>query len=207
MHSISSLLQVQFLTETHAARIYKLIVMKLRPARSIRGIMSQPWARYSVKKPRKNYIKALPHTSLLIFQMGNNKPTFDLELALISEQHVNLRSNTLEAARQVSNKYLERELLSNYYLKIVPYPHIVIREKKRATGAGADRISQGMSLSFGSPSSVAARIQKGQTVFLLRTLSVNKKVAREALSRAAKKMSGTYTITMKEMQPVGKILN
>ncbi len=184
-----------------------VISMKLRPARSIRGIRSQAWARYSVKKPRKNYIKALPHTSLLVFQMGNNKSNYDLELSLISDQQVNLRSNTLEAARQVANKYLERELLSNYFLKIMPYPHIVIREKKRATGAGADRISQGMSLSFGSPSSVAARVQKGQTVFKLKTQSSNKNVAREALSRASKKLSGTYTITLKQMQPAGQILN
>ena len=66
-----------------------------------------------------------------------------------------LRSNALEAARQVANKHLESELVNNYYLTVVTYPHNVIREKKRATGAGADRLSQGMSLSFGSPSSIA----------------------------------------------------
>ena len=135
--------------------------MKLRPARSVRGIRSQAWARYSVKKPRKNYIKALPHTSLLVFKMGVNKPTYDLLLTLVSDQQVQLRSNALEAARQVANKYLERELIANYFLKLLPYPHNVVREKKRATGAGADRISQGMSLSFGSPSSVAARVHRG----------------------------------------------
>jgi large subunit ribosomal protein L10e len=170
--------------------------MKLRPARSVRSIHSQPWARYSVKKPRKNYIKALPHTSLLIFKMGVNKPTYDLLLTLVSDQQVQLRSNALEAARQVANKYLERELISNYFLKLLPYPHNVVREKKRATGAGADRISQGMSLSFGSPSSVAARVQRGQTVFELKTNSSAKNVAREALSRASKKLSGTYKINI-----------
>ncbi len=173
--------------------------MKLRPARSVRSIHSQPWARYSVKKPRKNYIKALPHTSLLIFKMGVNKPTYELLLTLNSDQRVQLRSNALEAARQVSNKYLERELLTNYFLKLLPYPHSVIREKKRATGAGADRISQGMSLSFGSPSSVAARVHKGQIVFELRTMNSARNIAREALSRASKKLSGTYTITIKPL--------
>jgi hypothetical protein len=43
---------------------------KLRPARSVRSILSQPWARYSVKKPKKNYVKSLPHTSLTVFNMG-----------------------------------------------------------------------------------------------------------------------------------------
>ncbi len=170
--------------------------MKLRPARSVRSIRSQAWARYSVKKPRKNYIKALPHTSLLIFKMGVSKPNYDLYLTLVSDQDVQIRSNSLEAARQVSNKYLERELINNYFLKLRPYPHNVVREKKRATGAGADRISQGMSLSFGSPSSVAARVKRGQIIFELSTVASAKNVAREALNRAAKKMSGTYTITI-----------
>ena len=172
--------------------------MKLRPARSVRGIHSQAWARYSVKKPKKNYIKALPHTSLLIFNMGIDKPAYDLTMALVSDQDVQLRSNSLEAARQNANKHLERNLLTNYYLRLLPYPHNVIREKKRATGAGADRISQGMSLSFGSPSSVAARVKKGQNIFILRTTMVNRQIAHQALKRASSKLSGTYTIVTKE---------
>ena len=170
---------------------------KLRPARSVRSILSQPWARYSVKKPKKNYVKSLPHTSLSIFNMGMEKPTYDLLLTLESNQDVQLRSNALEAARLVANKHLESELLNNYRFSLLPYPHNVIREKKRATGAGADRLSQGMSLSFGSPSSVAARIKRGQVIFRIKTVAVNKDVARDALRRASSKLSGTYTIVMK----------
>jgi large subunit ribosomal protein L10e len=168
---------------------------KLRPARSVRGIHSQAWARYSVKKPKKNYVKSLPHTSLMIFNMGMNRPTYDTVYTLSSDQDVQLRSNALEAARQVANKHLERELINNYHFTLLTYPHNVIREKKRATGAGADRLSQGMSLSFGSPSSVCARVKKGQVVFRLRTFASSKNVAREALKRASSKLSGTYTIT------------
>jgi large subunit ribosomal protein L10e len=169
---------------------------KLRPARSVRSILSQSWARYSVKKPKKNYIKSLPHTSLIVFNMGINRPAYDLLLTLNSDQDVQLRSNALEAARQVANKHLESELVNNYYLTVVTYPHNVIREKKRATGAGADRLSQGMSLSFGSPSSIAARVKTGQTILRLRTMSNSKNVGRAALKRAASKLSGTYTINM-----------
>lgn len=168
--------------------------MKLRPSRAVRSIHSQAWARYSIKKPRKNYIKALPHTSLLVFKMGNEKPSHNLMMQLISDQYVQIRSNSLESARQNANKHLERILLSNYYLRLLVYPHSVIREKKRATGAGADRISQGMSLSFGSPSSVAARVQRGQAVFTLKIQENNRKTGHEALRRAASKLSGTYTI-------------
>ena len=167
---------------------------KLRPARSVRGIRSQAWARYSVKKPKKNFIKSLPHTSLIVFNMGQNRSTYDTLYTLTSDQDVQLRSNALEAARQVANKHLERELLNNYYFTVVTYPHNVIREKKRATGAGADRLSQGMSMSFGSPSSICARVKRGQVILKLRTLAASKDVARAALKRAASKLSGTYTI-------------
>lgn len=170
--------------------------MKLRPGRTMRKINSQAWGRYSVKKPKKNYIKALPRTSLLIFNMGVNKPGYELQLNLTSKQNVQIRSNSLEAARQAANKYLEREAPGEYYMRVVPFPHNVIREKKFATGAGADRVSQGMILSFGKPASVAARVYKGQTVFELKTNMENKDVARHALKRASDKLSGTYSIIM-----------
>ncbi len=168
--------------------------MKLRPARSIRAINSQAWSRYSVKKPKKNYVKALPHTSLLVFRMGVDKPTYGSMYALVSNQYIQLRSNALEAARQVANKHLEREIPGNYFFRIVPYPHSVIREKKRATGAGADRLSQGMALSFGKAISIATRLKKGQTLFELKVDNSAKEIAREALHRAASKLSGTYSI-------------
>ncbi|MEM3781501.1 MAG: 50S ribosomal protein L16 [Candidatus Micrarchaeaceae archaeon] len=170
--------------------------MKIRPGRSIRNPKnSQPWTRYSVRQPKKNYIKAMPRTSLLIFNMGTDKPEYDVEFGLVSKQDVQLRSNALEAARLVANKYLEREIPGNYFLKIVPYPHQVIREKKFATGAGADRLSQGMSMTFGKPIGVAARVRSGDNVFILKTTSSNRKIAREALERAAKKLSGKYSVS------------
>ncbi|MDE1873707.1 MAG: 50S ribosomal protein L16 [Candidatus Micrarchaeota archaeon] len=170
--------------------------MKLRPGRTVRKINSQAWARYSIKKPKKNYIKALPRTSLLIFNMGVNKPDYELELELKARQNVQLRSNALNAARLAANMYLEREIPAGYSLRVVPFPHNVVREKKFAVGAGADRLSQGMTLSFGKPSAVAARVFKGNKVFVLRTDGANKDVAREALRRASDKLSGTYDISM-----------
>ncbi len=172
--------------------------MKLRPGRTVSKINSQAWSRYSVKKPKKNYIKALPRTSLLIFQMGVNKDDYELELSLNAKQNVQLRSNALEAGRQVANKYLEREIPGAYFMRVVPFPHNVIREKKFATGAGADRVSQGMTLSFGKPSSVAARVFEGDKVFEVKTDAENKDVARKALKRASTKLSGQYSIVMME---------
>ena len=173
--------------------------MKLRPARTMRYITSQAWSRYSVKKPRKNYIKALPHTSLLIFRMGNPKLSYDTIVTLDSDQYVQVRSNSLEAARQTANKYLEKELPNAYFLRVVTYPHQVIREKKRATGAGADRLSQGMSMSFGKPISIAARIKPRTPVFELKINANGPSVAvaKEALKRASSKLSGNYSVSVK----------
>ncbi|MCL5238859.1 MAG: 50S ribosomal protein L16 [Candidatus Marsarchaeota archaeon] len=174
--------------------------MKLRPGRTVRKINSQAWARYSVKKPKKNYIKALPRTSLLVFNMGVNKPGYGLGITLKARQNVQLRSNAINSARLAANMYLEREIPGEYYLRIVPFPHNVVREKKFATGAGADRVSQGMTLSFGKPAAVAARVFEGQTVFELKTHPGNKDVAREALRRASDKLSGTYSINLSDLQ-------
>lgn len=171
---------------------------RIRPGRAVRVINSQAWSRYSVKKPRKNYIKAMPHTSLLIFNMGNKKGNFDLTMNLVAEVPVRLRSNALEASRQMANKFLEKEIPGQYSLRIVPYPHAVIREKKFATGAGADRISQGMTLSFGRPTAVAARVFRGDVVYELKTLASKRSVGALALKRAAIKLSGTYKIKVIE---------
>ena len=174
--------------------------MKLRPGRTVRKINSQSWARYSLKKPRKNFIKALPRTSLLIFNMGDDSPSFDTSFALTSKEKIQLRSNALEAARQSANKYLERELPGAFYMRVITFPHNVLREKKFALGAGADRLSQGMTLSFGRPSALAARIKKGQSVFVIKTAGANKLKAREALRRASSKLSGSYSIVITEPQ-------
>lgn len=172
--------------------------MKIRPGRSVRKINSQAWSRYSVKKPKKNYVKSLPRTSLLMFNMGVANSSYDMTIKLVSKQLVQLRSNALEASRQAVNKYLEAQIPNEYYLRVVVYPHNVIREKKFATGAGADRVSQGMSLAFGKPASVAARVSEGQTVLDLDIMSENKEVAKEAMRRASSKLSGTYSITVTE---------
>ncbi|MGC8710006.1 MAG: 50S ribosomal protein L16 [Candidatus Micrarchaeia archaeon] len=174
--------------------------MRIRPARATRTINSQAWGRYSIKKPRKNYIKALPHTSLLIFKMGVDKPDYDMVLKLNVEENVQLRSNALEAARQAANKYLEKEIPSNYLLRVIPYPHNVLREKRMATGAGADRISQGMTLAFGKPTAVAARVFRGQSILELKVQSSKRKIAYDALKRAASKLSGTYKIVAEQLE-------
>lgn len=167
---------------------------RLRPAKTLRDLTSQPWARYSLRKPRKNYVRAMPHTSLIVFNMGVRKDTYDLELTLRPQRDMQLRSNALESARQLVNKHLENSIPMNYMFRVLVYPHSVIREHKMSTAAGADRTSRGMSLSFGRPVSVAARVKKDQPIFQLKTTKANRVAATEALRLAMAKLSGTYKI-------------
>jgi large subunit ribosomal protein L10e len=170
---------------------------RIRPARTCRTPNSQSWARYSLKTPKKNYIRALPRTSLIVFNMGKAREGYDMELCLCPTQPIQLRSNALESARQVANKYLESEIMQDYDFRVRVYPHNVIREHKMATGAGADRISRGMSQAFGRPVSVAARIRAGQPVFVIKTMKQHRAMAVEALRRASTKLSGTYKIKVR----------
>jgi len=174
---------------------------RLRPARTCRNPNSQAWARYSLRKPRKNYVRALPHTSLIVFKMGTESESYDTSVSLESENFIQLRSNSLEAARLAANKHLEANAPGQYHFYVRVYPHNVIREKRMATGAGADRISQGMTLAFGKPVSVAARMRPRQPVFTIKTSMANNKLAHEALKRAASKLSGKYKIIT---TPIGK---
>jgi large subunit ribosomal protein L10e len=168
---------------------------RLRPARTCRKANSQSWARYSQKKPRKNYIRALPHTSIQIFDMGKDKTEYNVKVYLTTNEPIQLRSNALEAARTVAHKFLDSIIPESYYMKLLVYPHNVIREHKMASGAGADRVSRGMSLAFGKPISVAARLKPKQHVFMIKTSSANKQIAVDAMKKALAKLSGTYYIS------------
>jgi large subunit ribosomal protein L10e len=155
-----------------------------------------PWARYSKKKPRKSYVKAMPHLSLLVYKMGKEDRNYDMtaDLVLESDGGIQLRDNTLESARQAANKYLEKVLLNGFSFRVLVYPHNVIRENKMIAGAGADRLQKGMRQAYGRPTDRAARINTGQTIFTVKTMRANEPHIREAYRRACSKLSGRFGV-------------
>ncbi|MCX6778197.1 MAG: 50S ribosomal protein L16 [Candidatus Micrarchaeota archaeon] len=167
--------------------------MGLRPARTCRGIDKMPWTRYSKKKPRKSYVKSMPHAVLHIFQMGV-AGEYDTTLHIIAKQGVQIRDNSLESARQAINKYLEKVVPGHYSFKLRKYPHNIIRENKMITGAGADRLQKGMRKAYGRPTSRAAMIAKGGILFDIKTDSANLKYVNEAIRRARCKLPGKFSI-------------
>ena len=158
--------------------------------------LKRPYTRVS-KYKKNSFTKARPHSVLVKFEMGEPARTFDLNYHLIAEQDGHIRHNALESARQTSNRALEKEFgKKGYFLRIRKYPFHILRENPMATGAGADRMSQGMSQAFGKPISSAARVKKGDVVFEVRIPRAHSKVAKLALSRAAKKLPGSYRIIL-----------
>ena len=169
----------------------------MRPGRTIRKI-GRPYTRVSRRKPRKSYVVGVPYSRIHIFEMGNREKQFNTNLWLVSDRSAQIRDSSLESARVVSNKFLERKLGSeNYFLKVLIYPHHVLREHSLATGAGADRFSSGMRKSFGKPSGLAAQIKKGQEIMLLKLDKKNLNMGRKALKRADLKLPTTCTIKVK----------
>ncbi|MDP6613199.1 MAG: 50S ribosomal protein L16, partial [Candidatus Hydrothermarchaeota archaeon] len=77
---------------------------------------------------------------------------------------------------------------SGYYLKVLVFPHVVLRENKQATGAGADRVSDGMRRAFGKAVGLAANVGKGQRVMYVRVAVPNFRHAKDSMRRAAAKL-------------------
>lgn len=150
--------------------------------------LERPYTRVS-KFTSQNFVRGgFPHLKLTRFEMGDSRKKFDHILLLTSLRAMNVRQNSLEAARMSSNRILEKQLGNNYYFKVRVYPFHVLRENPLASGAGADRMSQGMTLSYGKPVGVAARVRIGQPLFELRVNKEQVGTAREALQRAATKL-------------------
>ena len=168
--------------------------MGIRPGRSIRDPDKVAWTRFSRSRPRKSFIKSMPHADLHQFRMGVVKPDYDCTVALRAEDAVILRDNAIESARQTSNKYLEKNVAGAYYFMVMVYPHHIVRENKMIAGAGADRLQKGMRQAFGRPTDRAARLGVGTDLFTIRSYKANIEHMKKSLDKATKKISGRYRI-------------
>ncbi|MCK4496707.1 MAG: 50S ribosomal protein L16 [Candidatus Aenigmarchaeota archaeon] len=168
--------------------------MALRPAKCYKKL-ERPYTRQSRRKPRRGYVKGVPDSKIRKFEMGEAKKDFSLKAFLVSNQGVQIRHNALEAARVTANKYLDNTIgKENYFLKILVYPHHVLRENRLATGAGADRFQTGMRKAFGKPIGTAARVRPGQNLMEVRLDSSKQKFAKDALRRASAKFPTTCRV-------------
>jgi large subunit ribosomal protein L10e len=164
--------------------------MSRKPARMIRQIRGQATT-------RREYMGGVPASRLTQFVIGNKTTKFPVQLSLNTNEACQLRHNALESARISANKALEKNIGSaNYCLHIKVYPHIVIRENKQASGAGADRVSMGMRRAYGKPVGTAARVKENQVLMTLDTTEQFFTPAKEALRKASMKLTPPCTINI-----------
>ena len=166
----------------------------LRPGRSLRAI-ERPWTRFSTRKT-KSYIPTMPAGKIHQFMMGEMNNNFDTTLKLVARKPAQIRDNAMEAARIVATNFLEKKAPKGYFLRFLLYPHQIIREKPIAQGAGADRYSRGMKLAFGKPAGKAVQIHEGQSLLTLQVNKNNLVLGKQALKKAALKLSTPMRIVV-----------
>lgn len=170
---------------------------KVRRAVAYRKL-ERPYTRKS-KYRSKQFVRAVPHNKIVKFEMGNNKKDFEYKVSLKVDTDIQLRHNSLEAARMTANRLLERTCGKNgYMLKLRVYPHHVLRENPLAAGAGADRMSTGMKRSFGKPVGLAAQVRKGQVIFQASVDENFLPVAKKAVNRARYKLPCSFTLEVEK---------
>jgi large subunit ribosomal protein L10e len=125
--------------------------------------------------------------------MGNKEADPDdypVQISLLVEEEVQLRHGSMEASRLSANRHLIQEFgEGNYKMVLRKFPHHVIRENKQATGAGADRVSDGMRQAFGKIVGTAARIDAGERLFTAYCEVDQAEAVKEAFRRAYNKIS------------------
>jgi large subunit ribosomal protein L10e len=146
---------------------------------------------------RKEYMGGIPASRITQFDLGNKKGEFSIMISLVAKEGCQIRHTALEAARIAANRQMIKKAGNlGYHLKIRIHPLNVLRENKQATGAGADRVSQGMRKSFGKAVGTAARIQPGQKLISIRTSKPHYLTAKAALRRASMKLPTPCTIEL-----------
>ena len=124
---------------------------------------------------------------------------YEYELSLIAQSPLQIQHNALESARIAANRYLELKLGTKYLLRIVVYPHHILRENKLIFGAHADRLQTGMREAFGKSVGRAARVRPEQVVILVQVNEDGIEIAKEALRRGKAKLPKKYKILVKRL--------
>ena len=137
---------------------------------------------------RKKYMRGSPPPKITKFTMGDPAGSFGYQALLIARKEAQIRHNALEAARVATNRLLSEKLGNSYLLRILPYPHVVLRENKMIFGAHADRLQDGMRGAFGKPIGTAARVKSDQAVIMVNINEEGLEVAKEALKRGGAKL-------------------
>jgi large subunit ribosomal protein L10e len=162
---------------------------------------------------RREYMGGIPGSKIVQFDMGNLSQEFPVEMNLIVKESCQILHTALEAARISINRRLLKDVgRMNFHLKLRVFPHHVLRENKQATGAGADRVSEGMRLAFGKAVGTAARVTSGQVIFTTYTTPQYIDKVKVALKSGGHKLPSPSYLTIIEKSSAettvtGSVLN
>ena len=161
-------------------------------ARNYREVKGQAYT-------RKKYIRGSPSSKIVKFTMGDTSGSYKYQARLIAERAVQIRHNALEAARVATNRVLSEKLGNSYLLRILPYPHVVLRENKMIFGAHADRLQDGMRNAFGKAIGLAARVKPGQALILANVNEDGLEIVATALKRGGAKLPTPCHVVIKKL--------
>ena len=150
---------------------------------------------------RRKFMGGVPNSRISQFDMGNLTEDFPVVLNLKVKNRVQIRHTSLEAGRIAANRVLNKEVgVGSYHMKVRVYPHVVLRENKLATGAGADRVSSGMRSAFGKNVGTAARLERNQIIMSVACTPAAFNTAKIALWKASMKYPTPCSIDVEKGQ-------
>lgn len=156
-------------------------------AKSKRGALYKQIKSHS--NTRREYMGGVPGSRITQFDLGDRNGAFNVVVSLVAEERCQIIHMALESMRVSANRVLVKGCGSaGYHLKVRVYPHEVLRENKQASGAGADRVSQGMRQSFGKAIGTAARVEVGQPIMTVRVTPERFQFVKEAFRKANTKL-------------------
>lgn len=166
--------------------------MALRKASTYSKKKARPFTRISRKKS-KAYIKTVPSNKLAKYHQGSpadfSAGNHDFMITLVAEERAQVRDNALESCRMYLTKILDEGALGKYYMEIKAFPHHMLRENKLSAGAGADRLSTGMTHSYGIIIGRAALVSPGKVIIAISCADEKTaKLARDTLIKIKAKL-------------------
>ncbi len=174
--------------------------MVRKPGKMYRNISKKAYT-------RREYMGGVPGSKIVQFEMGNLSQEFPTEIDLIVEEACQIRHSALEACRISINRKLLKDVgRMNFHFKVRVFPHHVLRENKQATGAGADRVSEGMRLSFGKAVGTAARVESGQAILSVFTTPQFLDKVKVAMRNGAHKLPSPSHLKVHTIKVSGRII-
>ncbi len=166
--------------------------MALRKASAYSKKRARPFTRVSRNKS-KSYIKTVPASKIVKFHQGTPQDfragKHHYMVRLIANERAQIRDGAIEACRMWLTKMLEERIPGQYYLAIKIYPHHLLRENKLSAGAGADRLSTGMTHSYGVIIGRAAIVAPEKDLFVISCVDEKAaSIAREVLVHVKSKV-------------------